>query len=108
MLIQISPFYSVFLGPAPRAVRPCVCGWRADVCESLAQIDGGSVGKGVGAGEAVASRGQEELAKGPAGRLQERAEPGLGDRVCIICVWRYREGARCLQRPRGRCYPPVI
>jgi hypothetical protein len=56
------------------------------------------VGKGVGAGREEPSQGQEKLAKGPRGRLQERAEPRLGESMSVACLC-HREGARACAAP---------
>ena len=62
-------------------------GWRIDVCRSSAYTDGDDVGKGAGASGKEASRGQEKYANGLGRRLQERAEPGEGERpVVALCV----------------------
>ena len=59
-------------------------GWRVDICESPAHIDGhgddawDDVGKGVGTNGEEASRGQEKIAKGLRRRLREQAEPEGG------------------------------
>ena len=54
------------------------------------------MGKGVGTGE-EASRGQEKHAKGLRRRLQERAEPGAGERPAVaLCVH-----AMCPSHVRG-------
>jgi hypothetical protein len=57
------------------------------------------VGKGVGAGRAMVSRGQEKSAKGPAGRLQERAEPGVGENVCACHLSVPSRGGALLAAP---------
>ena len=58
-------------------------GWRIDVCGSSAYTDGDDVGKGAGAGGKEASREQADCADGPGRRLQERAEPGEGERLAV-------------------------
>ena len=88
------------------AAPPAGCGWRVDVCGSSAQIDGEDVGKGVGAGRAKVSRGQEKAAKGPTGRLQERAEPGLGEHVCACRLFVPLRGRALLAAPSGAVLSP--
>ena len=62
-------------------------GWRVDICGSSAHTGGDDVGKGAGTSGEEASRGQEKHAKGLSRRLQERAEPGAGERhVVALCV----------------------
>ena len=58
-------------------------GWRIDICESSAYTGGDDAGKGAGTNGEEASRGQEKHAKGLRRRLQERAEPGAGERPAV-------------------------
>ena len=62
-------------------------GWRVDIYGSSAYTDGDDAGKGAGTNGKEASRGQEKHAKGLRRRLQERAEPGAGERPAVaLCV----------------------
>ena len=72
-------------------------GWRVDICESSAYTGGDDAGKGAGTNGEEASRGQEKHAKGLRRRLQERAEPGAGERPAVaLCVH-----AMCPSHVRG-------